>query len=865
MTDLGQAYVSKDDVKRRLSLAYAISRYGIAVNEANRALCPWHQDEEPSLRIFVNEAGHQKWHCYPCSEGGDIFDFIMRLTGCNFPDALEAAEQLLGECPADFVPPAQQAVRSVDDWQHELAEARVAAAAPENHGYLSWSTGVALNPRTDAQLRVAQKLDVTLRDVFGWGVDPEGNVLMPHWNRDGVLTGCKVRKPDGTRWSKKPSSFRDLYGAWLGRRNRDVLITEGEKDCAWGYARAQAEQLELDVYSIPSGAGENHEVDDSWIEFLQGARTVYLVLDADDAGIGATRSWLKALRENGFEDVRVCRLPRDRDLVECRPNLRRLLAEATPPRPVPSDVSATPDGFIVTVHNRNGEEYRPLTTWTITPRARLTPGDEEDLLSPGLEVDTVVDGVLHRDVISNEEIRTKLNLSKWAAQRSLVWHGSDNDAARIGELLHAQSSILPEVFQTSRCGVHRPPERYAFSGPALVHPDGHIGQLPWKYVRGRGADINTHVLVGSDAAQGKFDFGWLTAFMKLSEPALTDPLIAWLIAAARRHEVRNFPLCYVGGPSGSGKSTICQLATRMFGSTITANLGQVTPFVLMTHLSSTTTLPVFLDEYTRQSKHAAIEALQSSIPVIYEGGVAERGQQDLSTATYHLSSPIIIAGEQTFNLDREVQRMITLRATQRDQRPDALALLVGQPIERFSRLFYEWLLSDPLDLPPMPQHAGDRPSYNDDVLRAGWATLRLFLDDQRRFDLSVPELALEPDLSYRQVVEAEHENVYETALEAIVNAPGVDGYSVVWLDPQDRGTWVRFNEVPPLATKSLGADFLPGGGAAIRQYFESKYEVSRQRTMVGGFGSTLATKKTAYLIHGFYAAGEVDETGIQNA
>jgi hypothetical protein len=52
-----------------------------------------------------------------------------------------------------------------------------------------------------------------------------------------------------------------------------------------------------------------------------------------------------------------------------------------------------------------------------------------------------------------------------------------------------------------------------------------------------------------------FEWAWLRSFIELSEPAVTHPILSWLVAAPRRATVRDFPLLYIGGSSGVGKST----------------------------------------------------------------------------------------------------------------------------------------------------------------------------------------------------------------------------------------------------------------------------------------------------------------------
>lgn len=842
----------KDTLKRQLPIAWAALQLGIQIEQHSdgswRARCPWHADNSPSFHLWRGEDGHEKFGCYPCGVNGDVFDLIGRMRGWNntrdFPLILDEANRFLDTITDDwadrFVTQAEEPTNSSADWPEFVASARARARSPEVDGLLASRLGL-IDPELDDAERAAA--DRHLRDVWCLGLDDIGNLVMPHYtDRDYRLTAVKIRGWDGGKWAfGKGAKYEELYGSFIGKWTKRVLLTEGETDALWSSIAMQSSDHRLDVRALPSGVGT---IKDRYIEQLKEWDEVFLALDADEAGVKGVRRLIALL---GRDKVRVCILPLGKDLREARPPFDHLISNAVEPMTPPPEINFIPDQYFERNPTSQNSPPKQLTGWVAVPRARLVVGDsDEDGLEPAWELEVTHAGRKRVEVMRATDCVSSNALKKWASARGLDYRGSDTDTALLHAWFTAESVILPEVYQTGRLGIHEAPPQYSYAGRTLVLPASYVGQLPWRYV-GKGAnDSDVHL------ERGQIDWSWIGSILTMHDPPSMAAVLAWFAAATRRTEMRNFPLLYVGGPSGSGKSTIAELMCRAFGSSIGHNLSGTTPFPVYLKLGTTTTLPVFFDEYSRQSKGNALEALQGSVTFIYNGDANPRGRQDGSMVRIMCTAPVVIAGEDTLDLTREQDRMINIALSRKSQNYPVYETIADQPLWALGRRFNEYVLTAP-NLPAVPTMGRvDRPTYNREVLHFGWDTLRSWLDTEQAFDPRVPEL---PDLDL-SVLDAKTERVneYEALLfEAWDALNPRDRMPFVWRDAHGRGTWARIGVLVPQS--ELFGIQLAGKQNAMIAYFESLgHRVEKLRAVPpspDGIIPAGSRSVAAYLIHGY--------------
>ena len=298
-------------IKAENPIAEVVSRY-IPLRGGGRTLsghCPFHDDRKASFVVYP-ESG--RWWCFACNFGGDVIEFIQRIEGVSFKEALEILGG--GKLPEPKRstptprrwrrPPGRERGPKLDKEDYRVLKAAAVfyhTAIFANRRALRYvlSRGISLPTirrcmvgyaRGDRLARYLSFKGLPLERAHDLGLlTPYGEffrerVIVPEWDRSGriIHMGGRTLMGEEPKYLFLPGLPKPLYGL-RQLREEAVFVVEGIFDYLtlldWGY---QA------VCLLGSHLKEEY------IHLLR-RYPVYLALDNDQAGRAAARELAKRL------------------------------------------------------------------------------------------------------------------------------------------------------------------------------------------------------------------------------------------------------------------------------------------------------------------------------------------------------------------------------------------------------------------------------------------------------------------------------------------------------------------------------------------------------------------------------------------
>ena len=335
-----------DDVKNQGDIVRVVSDY-VSLKKSGaryKACCPFHSEKTPS---FTVHPGKGLFKCFGCNAGGSIFDFIMRIEGCGFPEAVRIVAQKSG-IPIPIVEETEdhkksakerESILRLNQWACEffslqLNESDEGARAREyivsrgisdetatqfQLGYApdSWDAltnhlkgrGATIDELHDSGLAV-------LKDSGGFYDRFRARVMFPITDPQGrvIAFGGRVMGEGEPKYLNSPETIvytkgRNLYGLSHSRneiRNLGfAILVEGYLDCIIPYQEG--------VHNIVASLGT--ALTDNQVRLLRRYMEqpqIVVNFDPDSAGQAATMRSIDVLLAEGFK-VNILRMPTKQD------------------------------------------------------------------------------------------------------------------------------------------------------------------------------------------------------------------------------------------------------------------------------------------------------------------------------------------------------------------------------------------------------------------------------------------------------------------------------------------------------------------------------------------------------------------------
>jgi hypothetical protein len=86
-------HVDAKELKSRINIVDVVQR-DVELKRSGKSMmgrCPFHNDRSPSFHVYE---GSQRWWCFACNEGGDVYNFIQKSRNCDFRTALSVVQSL---------------------------------------------------------------------------------------------------------------------------------------------------------------------------------------------------------------------------------------------------------------------------------------------------------------------------------------------------------------------------------------------------------------------------------------------------------------------------------------------------------------------------------------------------------------------------------------------------------------------------------------------------------------------------------------------------------------------------------------------------------------------------------------------------
>ena len=289
-----------NSLKERIDLVRVVDHYLSLEKKGNvyMALCPFHDDRHPSLRVDPEKG---LYHCFSCGAGGDVFRFVQEKEGCGFGEAVRLCADIC-HLPVPALDAGSQ--------KHRPDKQQTPAPTVEmNERYRQ--TLLPYDPGMEELRETYAAFEVGIAPAIvpeAWKFT-RGRIIFPIHNAAGELVAFAARYRGDLSAKKIPKYINSstsviykkdelLYGWHRAeekvRETGIVFLTEGYKDTLAMHAAGFSNTVAL----CGTNLSEHHIA-----MIRKEAAAVCLFLDADEVGRETVAGVMPKLRSAGLRVV----------------------------------------------------------------------------------------------------------------------------------------------------------------------------------------------------------------------------------------------------------------------------------------------------------------------------------------------------------------------------------------------------------------------------------------------------------------------------------------------------------------------------------------------------------------------------------
>ncbi|NLI56022.1 DNA primase [bacterium] len=323
MANIRNLYQFAEELREKVDIVEYLSQY-LTIKKRGKnyvALCPFHPDKNPSLNISKEKG---LFHCFGCGEGGNIYNFIMKIENVSFERAVEIVAKWANvEVPQFEYSEDKKKVFDIHEKLTEYFNKKLI----ENKEILSYlfERGLDLKSIEKFKLGFAPKSIVEFLnenkkegiDIRDTGIFPYSHfverIMFPIRNVSGKIVGFSGRAMKGEmpKYINSTEKFfkkgETLYGLYEGKeailKTKEAILVEGYMDVIILSKNG--------IENCVSSMGTSFTEDQAKI-LKRFSDRVIISFDPDIGGIEGTKRALEIAEKYNFE-IKILSLPENLD------------------------------------------------------------------------------------------------------------------------------------------------------------------------------------------------------------------------------------------------------------------------------------------------------------------------------------------------------------------------------------------------------------------------------------------------------------------------------------------------------------------------------------------------------------------------